>query len=241
MTVMPGYRRLVTYGCSLTKDNYIDTWADLLANYLNCPLVNLAERGAGYRYIVQKLISTDLNQDDLVCIMWPSADRLDLYVNSATPHLLKDLPNASWLDGNSASFVDYNGKYERDFGWFINGAVPRGHKHLYYKYFYNQTSHMNDAWASIVLTQNLLKNKSVHSIMCSSYPLTNLIQYHNDNVIDFNWKLYDAIDLSVFVKDVEHKGFIQLATEHNLEFFNPHYPSSNAHRWFLENYIVPEL
>jgi hypothetical protein len=100
---------------------------------------------------------------------------------------------------------------------------------------------VNDAWASIVLTQNFLKNKSVHSIMCNSYPLTNLIQYHNDNVIDFNWKLYDAIDLSLFVKDAVHKGFIQLATESNFGFFNPHYPSTDAHKWYVQNYIGPKI
>jgi hypothetical protein len=205
-------------------------------------LINLAERGAGYKYITQKIISTtDLNHNDLICVMWPSADRLDLYVNSATPHLVDDLPSASWLDGNFPSFIDYNGEYNKKFGWFINGAVPRGYKHVYYKYFYNQTTHMNDAWASIVMTQNFLKNKNIRSIMCNSYPLKNLIQYHNDGVVDFNWKLYDNIDLSLFVKDAEHKGFIQLARENNFNFFNPHYPDTDAHQWFLENYVIPKF
>ena len=56
---MNKYKRLIVYGCSLTKDNYIDTWADLLSINLGLPLINCAERGAGYNYILQKVLSTE--------------------------------------------------------------------------------------------------------------------------------------------------------------------------------------
>lgn len=236
------YQRLVVFGCSLTKDNYIDTWANLLAKHLKLPLINLAERGAGYKYIVQKIMSTvDLSHSDLVCIMWPSADRLDLWVNSSTPHLVNDLDHASWLDGKKPNYIDYDQTLTTDHGWYINGAVPRGYKHIYYKYFYNKTTHVNDAWTAIALIQNFLKVKKISCVMCNSYPLTNLIQYQDDEVDDCNWKLYDAIDLSMFVEDSSHNGFIQLAVDHGFVFFNPHYPNTDAHKWFLERYIMPKL
>ena len=233
--------QLVVFGCSLTKDNFIDTWADLLAKKLNVTLYNHAERGAGYDYIVQKLLSIQLTPDDLVIIMWPSADRFDLYVNSATPHLQQDVNNASWLDGKFPSLVDYDGNYNQTQGWFINGAVPRGYKHHYYKYFYNQTTHVNKAWANIVLAQHYLNSVGVNYLMCNSYPISNPIQYHNDGVSDFNYSLYDKINFDKFVENADTIGFIELIKQQEFVFFNPHYPSTIGHQWYLEKYIEPKL
>jgi hypothetical protein len=238
---MPMYQRLLVFGCSLTKDNYIDTWADIISKDLNLPLYNFAERGAGYDYIVQKIQTTEIKSDDLVIIMWPSADRYDLYVNDSTPHLQNDIVYASWLDGKSPSFVDYSGNYNSSSGWYINGAVPRGYKHLYYKYFYNQTSHVNKAWSSIALVQHYLDSIDANYLMCNSYPVDNLIQYHNSKVKDFNFQLYTAINFKKFVKDANSSGFIELVSKQHFKFFNPHYPDSDAHRWYVENYIYPKM
>lgn len=233
--------RLVVFGCSLTKDNFIDTWADLLAKKLNMPLINHAERGAGYDYILQKIISSSITADDLVIIMWPSADRFDLYVNSATPHLQQDINIASWLDGKYPSFVDYDGKYNQTHGWFINGAVPRGYKHYYYKYFYNQTTHVNKAWATIVLAQRYLDSTGTDYLMCNSYPISDPIQYHDDGVSDFNYDLYNKINFDKFVDNAGSSGFIALIKQQGFVFFNPHYPNTDAHQWYIENYIAPKL
>ena len=239
---MHRYQEIVVYGCSLTKDNYIDTWADQLSNILDCRLVNYAERGAGYTYIMQKVLSSPIpDKDTLSVIMWPSADRFDLYVNSATPHLQNDIEQASWLNGNAPMFVDYNGNYIQDHGWYINGAAPRGYKNMYYKYFYNQTTHVNLAWSTIVAVQQYFKSTGSNYIMCNSYPLQNLIQYHDDGVTDFNHRLYDKIDLTRFVDNADAKGFIGLVKEQRFEFFNPHYPTSSAHQWYINNYILPKI
>lgn len=235
------YQRLLVFGCSLTKDNYIDTWADIISKDLKLPLYNFAERGAGYDYIVQKIQTTQINSNDLVIIMWPSADRLDLYVNSATPHLLNDVEHASWLDGKHPSFVDYQGNYIQTNGWYINGAVPRGYKHLYYKYFYNQTFHVNRAWSLIALTQSYLDSIKSNYAMCNSYPISNLVQYHDDNVSDFNFSLYNLINFDRFVADAGQTGFIGLVKNQQFNFFNPHYPNSDGHQWYVKNYIYPKL
>jgi len=235
------YKKLVVYGCSLTKDNYLDTWADLLSKKLGVPLINRAERGAGYNYILQKVLSTEFDADDLCVIMWPSSDRYDLYVNDAVPHLQSDLQFASWLDGKSPSFVDYDGSYNSNKGWLINGAVPRGYKHLYYKYFYNETFHVNNAWATISSVQSILNQQHVKYCMCNSYSLRSLTQYHYDNVNDFNWQLYNKINKNKFVKNASTTGFIELAIANNFKFCNPHYPDTEAHQWFLDEYILPKL
>jgi hypothetical protein len=233
------YSRLVVFGCSLTKDNYIATWPDILSSRLNLPLVNYAERGAGYTYILQKLLSININKSDLVIIMWPSADRFDLYVNEAVPHLIDDVEHTSWLNGKESSFINYSGHYQKNNGWYINGAVPRGFKHYYYKYFYTQTFHVNCAWATIVSAQNYLENIGVNYYMCNSYPLTNLIQYHNDGVEGFNQEIYKKINLNKFTKYSDKAGFICLAKNKKFDFFNQHYPNSDAHEWFADNYIIP--
>jgi hypothetical protein len=238
---MPKYKRLVVFGCSLTKDNFIDTWANLLAKELQVPLKNYAERGAGYNYVVQKIIATQLEKDDLVVIMWPSADRYDLYVNSATPHLQNDVDQTSWLDGKTPSFVDYQGNYNQSSGWYVNGAIPRGYKHFYYKYFYNQTTHVNNAWTSIVLVQNYLSNNKIQYLMCNSYPLQYPIQYHNDEVTDFNYELYQKINFKRFVNDADKRGFIDLIKENGFSFFNPHHPNIDGHSWYVDKYIKPKL
>ena len=71
-------KKLFTFGCSFTKDNYQDTWADLLAQDLNLELHNHAERGAGADYVSKRILTSDIGVDDLVVVMWPSADRYDL-------------------------------------------------------------------------------------------------------------------------------------------------------------------
>lgn len=239
---MPKYQKLIVYGCSLTKDNYLDTWADYISKLLDLPIENYAERGAGYAYIMQKVLSSPTpDNNTLNIIMWPSADRFDLYVNSSTPHLQQDIKNASWLDGKEPAFVDYKGKYNKDHGWYINGAVPRGYKHNYYKYFYNQTSHVNQAWATIVAVQHYFDSVGSNCIMCNSYPLTNLIQYHNDGVSDFNYQLYDQINLAQFVDGAASNGFIGLSEKEQFKFFNPHYPDADAHQWYADTYIIPKI
>lgn len=237
----PMSQKLLVFGCSLTKDNFIDTWADLLADRLSISLNNNAERGAGYDYIVQKILTTEIDANDLVVVMWPSADRFDLYVNSATPHLQNDVNHASWLDGKRSSFVDYQGNYNQTHGWYINGAVPRGYKHHYYKYFYNQTAHTNKAWSSIVMVQNYLDNIKTNYLMCNSYPLKNLIQYHTDNNTDVNHQLYNKINLDKFVKNADEHGFIELVNAQKFNFFNSHYPNTDGHLWYVNNYIYPKL
>lgn len=241
MNVGSDDQRLVVFGCSLTKDNYIDTWADILAKKLCLPLVNYAERGAGYTYILQKLMSVEINPTDTVVIMWPSADRFDLYANSATPHLLLDIDHASWLDGKNPALVDYQGDYNKHNGWLLNGAVPRGYKHKYYKFFYSQTLHVNLAWTNIVAAQNYLDNLKIKYVMCNSYPLLNLIQYHDDGVKDFNTSIYNKINLEKFVNNADKYGFIQLIENKKFKFFNPHYPDSPGHEWFVEDYLMPKL
>lgn len=233
---------MYVYGCSLTKDNYIDTWADILALKLNLSIENFAERGAGYEYVSTKVITSAVATPDVLhIIMWPTADRFDLWVNSSTPHLQNDVRYASWLDGTKPQFVNEDGIYNNDRGWYINGAAPRGLKHKYYKYFYSHEYHVNHAWKTILLTQKYLNELGSKYIMASAYPLTNLIQYHEDSEKNFNQKIFQQIDLNKFVDCASEQGFIQFSIKNKENFFNPHYPDSNAHKHYVDKYLIPKI
>jgi len=53
--------KLVTFGCSFTKDNYQGTWADLVSTDIGVPLLNHAERGAGSDFVIKRLLTADLD------------------------------------------------------------------------------------------------------------------------------------------------------------------------------------
>lgn len=239
---MNDVKLLSTFGCSLTKDNYQDVWPDILASKLNVELNNYAERGAGYVFISDAIVK-NINKikNSLCVIMWPSCDRLDLWVNDEVPHLQNDLEYASWLDGKVPAFCDLDGKYNTNSGYYLSGAVPRGKKHLYYKYFYTQRYHIDQAWKTIVLTQQFLNSHNVKYIMCNSYPLSDLTQYHDNGTTVFENEFLKQINLSKFVDNSLNEGFIQYCQHNRLEFFNRHYPKTVAHELYTNKVLLPKI
>lgn len=239
---MSNVKLLSTFGCSLTRDNYQDVWSDILAEKLNVELNNYAERGAGYVFISDAIVKNiDKIKDSLCVIMWPSCDRLDLWVNDEAPHLQNDINYSSWLDGKSPLFCDLNGKYNTSCGYYLSGAVPRGVKHLYYKYFYTQRYHVDQAWKTIVLTQQFLNAHNVDYVMCSSYPLLNLVQYHDNGNTVFENEFLSQIDLSKFVDNSSDEGFIQYCQRNKLDFFSAHYPKTVAHELYVDEVLFPKI
>lgn len=85
------YKRLVTFGCSLTygqglADCHIPphssgphpskfAWPKILANKLNLECVNLSKPGASNKEIWKIILDTQLYSDDLVIIHWSHFDR----------------------------------------------------------------------------------------------------------------------------------------------------------------------
>ena len=239
---MNKYDSVVVFGCSLTKDNYMDTWADNVSAALGLPLINNAERGAGYEFVSDRVLNVlDDIKDSLCVIMWPSADRWDLWVNDATPQLQRDIEYASWLNGGNPDFCDLNGDYSKDHGYYMSGAVPRGLKHIYYKYFYTKEYHVNNALKTIVMVQNLLLNNGVDFVMCNTHPLTSLVQYHDDDVVIIDNTFSDHINLSYFVPNATEQGFIAFCKEHNVELYNTHYPMSDAHLLYTNTILLPKI
>ena len=226
-------RNIFTFGCSFTKDNYQQTWANILADKYDLNLVNCAERGAGAEFVVNRLLTTSINDRDIVAIMWPCADRFDLWADHTVPHLLEDCKYASWPNGKKPMFVDYHGNYRIDQGFNLNGSVPRGYKHKFYKYLYTAHQIVNNWYVNIVTAQLYLVSRNIKYFMCSAFPLLNPIHYHNSD-FKIQPEIYNKISLDSFVDNSEQRGFFNYCLENKLPFLNQHHPSSESHYEYVE-------
>lgn len=235
------YKNLITFGCSFTKDNYQSTWANHLADDYNLTLHNFAERGAGADFLIRRLLVTPINpESDLVAIMWPSADRFDLWGDLTTPHLIDDYVYASWADGNSPTLVDYYGQYTQTHGFNLNGSIPRGYKNYYYKYFYSAHNVIHNWLINIITAQLYLKSKKIKHIMMSAFPLTNPLHYHQDSY-QLVPEIFQQVDQSVFVEDSSNVGFFNFCKDQNLSFFDPHHPDCQSHRIYVDKLLKFKL
>lgn len=231
------YKNLFTFGCSFTKDNYQPTWANYVAESYNLKLHNFAERGAGADFLIRRLLVTPIDpKTDIVIIMWPSADRLDLWGDATTPHLVEDYVHASWADGISPTLIDYYGKYSQTHGFNLNGSVPRGYKNYYYKYFYSAHSAVHSWLVNIITAQLYLKSKKIKHVMMSTFPLMNPLHYHHDS-FQLVPEIFQQIDQSVFVTDSSTVGFFHFCKEQNLPFFDSHHPDYQSHCIYVDNLL----
>jgi hypothetical protein len=213
-------KKLFTFGCSFTRDNYQKTWADLLAEKFDLELHNYAERGCGANYISKRVLTSNNmdHRDSVAVVMWPCADRFDLWVDDTVPHLLNDIDKASWPNGKSPMFVDLNGYCSKSRGYILNGSIPRGYKHYYFKYFYSPYQTVHDWYTSIIQTQLYFKSMRIKCIMVSAWPLTCPLQYHIGQ-FDVDKNIFDKIDLDMFIDTSLNLGFYNYCKLNNLEFF----------------------
>lgn len=230
-------KKLVTFGCSITKDNYQDTWADLLAHELGVDLHNHAERGAGADYVSKRILTSDIEVDDLVVIMWPSADRYDLWADATTPHLLQDYVHASWPDGTQPQLVDLHGQARLDQGYILNGSVPRGYKHKYFKYFYSPYQVVHDWYTAIITAQLYLNARGITYCMLTALPFDCPINYHH-GTFQPESKIVNKIDLEKFA---DTSGFLPWAMATKQPFLNAHYPATLAHQKYIDTFLLPFL
>jgi len=235
-------KRLVTFCCSFSKDNYQQTWPDLLAKHLGIPLSNRAERGCGADFISSRVLASDdlASTNDFVVIMWPGADRYDLWADNTTPHLLDDIDTCSWPNGVSPQLINYFGDYNLTHGFILNGSVPRGHKHQYYKHFFSASQCIHNWYKSIILTQLYLKSKNIKFVMANAFPLKNPIHYHHGD-FEIVKSIYSKIDLSNFVSTAEDDGFFNFCQKNNLLFLDNHHPKTEAHVIWMEHILLPKI
>lgn len=74
------YRRVIVFGCSWTR-YYWPTFANVISDMLNIPLINKGRPGIGNIAILHKMLDFDIdigfNDDDLILVNWSSWGRED--------------------------------------------------------------------------------------------------------------------------------------------------------------------
>jgi hypothetical protein len=227
---------LITFGCSFTRDNYQATWANVLASELGLTLDNRAERGSGSEFVVNRILASDLT-DSVVAVMWPSADRIDLWADHTVPHLQSDLGYAAWLDGVQPEFVNLQGARSQTTGFNLNGNWPRGYKEYYYKYLYSSYQSAHSLYRNIITAQLYLDRISVPYVMMSSITLTNpLIMWKTP--FEIEPAIYNKINLDRFVTGSE--GFINWCISNRKSFMNKWYPTEQTHADYCQQFILPK-
>ena len=141
-------KTLVTAGCSFTKDNYQQTWADYLADSIGYTLNNVAARGAGIEFVSKRIMYECLiHHTDLAVVMLPSIDRFDWYIDRQHPWHNSGLSIASWQDGKESNLVQLDGTLSQESGYILSGGEVRGHKQQWYKFYYNESrNHHQREW-----------------------------------------------------------------------------------------------
>lgn len=235
--------KLLVAGCSFTKDNYQRTWADYLAMHLDMDLSNIGARGAGVDYISKSVIFETAHQSyDLVCIMLPSADRFDWYVDKQ--HLLKTqaIDIASWQDGKQPSLVRVDGSLSTESGYCLSGGEIRGDKKHWYKYYYSESGQILDYWFKVYSLENYFKTKQIRYVMHTAFDQNNLIEQPHNRESKDNQHLYffGLIDWSKFVFYDHNRGFLSYVKDHGYRSVRNH-PVEEAHCGWVKDVLSTQI
>ena len=231
---------LITFGCSLTLDNYKKTWANILAEKLHCKLLNLAQRGSGIDFITKRLLLYPFKKKDKVGIMLPSADRFDWYVDKNSHVQNEAVSIAAWQNGKSRSLINLNGEMSNSYGFCLSGGWHRGIKKYYYKYYYSELKSRLDFWQNVYTIQLHLKKIKVPYFFTSAYRIDNNIEqelnrsFTKDKTVE---KIIKCIDMKNFIWYKDKKGFLDFCHDKNYKF-EGHYPVEEAHNTFVNEILL---
>lgn len=236
-------KKLLTAGCSFTKDNYMKTWADYLAHELGYELHNIAGRGAGIEFITNRILYECLREKyELVVIMLPSVDRVDLYIDENHPLKQNYLEISSWQDGKSPGFVTLDGAITKDHGYVLSGGEHRGLKKYWFKYYYNETSAVLSYWSKIFLLENFFKTHQIKYRFHMAYDKNSLVEQAvnasgDDQCYEYLWS---QMDWSNFIFYKETQGFLSFTRDNQFDIIK-NYPVTEAHKKWVDQILVPNL
>ena len=79
--------KILTNGACSVLGDVGGAWPDVLAYYHGHEVTNIALRGSGFDYVLQSTIdAVSKNKYDLVLVMWPEWDRVDVQLNNIQPY-----------------------------------------------------------------------------------------------------------------------------------------------------------
>jgi hypothetical protein len=228
-------KRLITFGCSHTKDNYQKTWPDYLCQLMGLELSNQGARGAGMDFVSKRVIGHEIHSDDLVFIMLPSRDRFDWYIDSDSFMQQQGLEIASWQDGQQPDLVQVDGTLSKEHGFVLSGGEHRGTKKYWFKYFYSEQKASLDFWHFVYQTQCHLKSLGAEYYFTSAHDLERGIE-QDINLAAVKRKeptVIDHIDFEKFICWKNDRGFLDFCRDHDHEIVRNH-PVTYAHAQFSE-------
>lgn len=177
------YNRIFAFGCSYTRHIYA-TYADIIASqYPNATFINLGQSGSGNQLLLSRLSQThrilNINEDDLVIIMYPSVTREDRWLPTGTWHTAGNI-----FHHKSSRNVTFNAfKFYKSYGSFLHYLIRD--------------------FAIIDMVENFLQNLTCDKILLTSTPLIlgeelndgSLVLIEDDNIKHYNKLLKTYKDL----------------------------------------------
>lgn len=236
--------KVITAGCSFTKDLYQKTWSDYLEYSLpRSEITNIGARGAGIDFLTIRLINQcSAEKPNLVVALFPSVDRFDWYLDRSHPLLPEARKIASWQNGQNPDLVDIDGTLSGTRGYSLTGGEIRGHKKYWYKYYYNKDAVLVNYWSKILLLQNYFENNSIDYCFSLAYDIDQLIEQpanYRSNVQDLSW-LYDKINWKNFAMMDETRGFLSFCQSRHFDIVRNH-PVTLAHESWTNDILMPTI
>jgi len=232
------YKTLVVSGCSFTenRDESAHTWSNVLANWCNMEIVNLAVAGAGNSYISTSLIyyleTNNLDPEStLVLAMWSCYDRIDFVVD---PTKFVNRQNQRKM---------YNEKLEH----FMAGGLKWGPNDVMttkYKSLQSQHTLALQNWLDFSNLTNYLNSKryqhrftATHDVLygqgADPIGLLELLKSINLELDTSNWVCIDKKDKIATLEE--------FATYYDQRIPDDLHPTRVGHEMWLEQKLVPEL
>jgi hypothetical protein len=237
--------KIITTGCSFTKDHYQKTWADYLSKQIkNSQINNIAARGSGIDFLTTRLMFECVTQKpDLVVILFPSADRFDWYLDSEHPLVSHATSVASWQNGKNPTLINIDGSLSDLHGYSLTGGENRGYKKFWYKYYYNEESISLNYWSKIVLLQNYLDNNQIKYCFSLAYDQDDLVEQQirkkDKCKTDLTW-LYSQINWNNFALFNQTQGFLSFCKAKNFDIVKNH-PVTEAHQAWTSEILMPTI
>jgi hypothetical protein len=237
--------KIITTGCSFTKDCYQKTWADYLKTTIKHSQVkNIAARGSGIDFLTARLMyECSKEKPDLVVILFPSVDRFDWYLDSSHPLVSDAVSIASWQNGENATLINIDGSLSNTRGYSLTGGENRGYKKFWYKYYHNNELSLLNYWSKIVLLQNYFDNNQIKYCFSLAYDRDDLIeQPYNKNGncdLDLSW-LYSQINWKNFALFNQTQGFLSFCRAKNFKIVRNH-PITEAHDSWTSEILMPGI
>ena len=215
-------KRLFTFGCSFTRYMW-GTWANALAQELDCQFVNFGKSGAGNHYIFNMLMQADavynFTHEDLVIVQWTNVCREDRYLPQAE--------NGPWITpGNIFSQEEYSqefvkkyfseyGAYVRDFAFIKAAHEMLKHKTQWHFLQMCDILKQTDQW----IPNNREKN----------YRIDQMEEYYNGSLQFLLPSFYQTL----YNNNLENKFKNDRKIVHKK--FQDGHPSPMEHYFFLKN------